>query len=678
MSRSRRLPAVVAVALLASAGVAVAGSSPSAAPDSAGRWVRVQLADRVLPEQVDALAAAGLTGLQYVPDNAYVAYADPAATRAASGVPGVTDVEVLDRSDKLDPRVLAAKASRVTVLGFRPQTAGLDAALTLLGARRHTAYDLTAGGLAVREVTLPAVALQALAGRGDVLLITAGTGTPATKDEATAQVLAGNLRGGYQAKPGYESFLESVKADGTGVVVTVIDEGIDGNHPEFAGRVVRRYEHSPVPAEGHGTHVSGIVGGLGATLPALGRVKDADGLLYGLGIAPGVKYVDINAISAGAAFPAAGGFGEYTKQALASGSSLWNASWTSGEGVGAGYVANAALLDALTRDADDETDGNQPFTFVFSAGNSGGPEARITAPKEAKNIIAVASTIAPRGDGLLGGPPDDEKPSSFSSRGPARDGRLVPTVAAPGENVASARATTGSTCGDNPPVDSFLLYSLCSGTSMASPQVTGAVALLTHWWRLRHKGRSQSPAMSKAMLVSSAIDIGELDVPNIAEGWGRISTGTMLDPRARRVLVDQEVVLTRRDATYDVTVVPVDPSQPMKVTLAWSDAPGIAQDARTDTDVEAYSPAALVNDLDLSVRGAGGTFLGNVFAAGTSVRGGRPDRLNNLENVFLASPKGSYRVTVTAHNLPGDGIPGNARLTDQDFALVISNARIAG
>ena len=78
------------------------------------------------------------------------------------------------------------------------------------------------------------------------------------------------------------------------------------------------------------------------------------------------------------------------------------------------------------------------------------------------------------------------------------------------------------------------------------------------------------------------------------------------------------------------------------------------------------------------VAGPRGRFLGNAFAGGWSIGKGRPDRLNNVENVFLARPSGQYRVTVRAHNLPGDAIPGNARRVEQDFALVISNARVVG
>jgi subtilisin family serine protease len=669
----RAISASLVLSAVAAAAAVAAPSSPTVPP---ARWVRVQLADRVTPEQVDALHAAGLEALQYVPENAYVGVVEAGEHADVARVAGVTRVSDVSRDDKLDDSLLSAATSvRTTVVAFRPESA-LDRAVAALGGVRHVGYALGDGGAAVREYTLPVAVVRTVAARDDVLLVTHGSGRPETEDEAAAQTLAKTAAGANSPRPGYEKFLKSVGATGKGVTIAIVDEGVDPNHPDLAGRIVRRYEHSPVPAEGHGTHVAGIAGGIGATLPVVGRAKDSQGLLYGLGIAPGVRFVDINAISTGADFPPADGFGIYTRQALASGASIWNASWTSGEGPGAGYVANAANLDQLTRDADDRKAGLQPFTFVFSAGNSGGPEARITGPKEAKNIISVASSIQ-RGSYPIGTAPDDERLSTFSSRGPARDGRILPTVTAPGQNIASTRATTGATCGTSPPPDGFLLYSLCSGTSMASPQVTGAVALLTEWWRARNRGATPSPAMVKALLVNTAVDMGEPNVPNIDEGWGRVSTGLLLDPKARRVTVDQKVVLTRRDQAYSVRVVPVDPRRPMKVTLVWTDPAGVPQERRTDRDTEEFSPPALVNDLNLSVAGKGGPFLGNVLSGGFSVRGGTADRLNNVEGVHVQRPSGAYTVTVKARNLPGDAIPGNSRRTEQDFALVISNARLA-
>ena len=48
---------------------------------------------------------------------------------------------------------------------------------------------------------------------------------------------------------------------------------------------------------------------------------------------------------------------------------------------------------------------------------------------------------------------------------------------------------------------------------------------------------------------------------------------------------------------------------------------------------------ALVNDLDLTVTGPGGTYLGNVFAEGVSQTGGEADRRNNVEQVLIATPE---------------------------------------
>jgi hypothetical protein len=199
---------------------------------------------------------------------------------------------------------------------------------------------------------------------------------------------------------------------------------------------------------------------------------------------------------------------------------------------------------------------------------------------------------------------------------------------------------------------------------MAAPHVTGAVALITQWWRGSNADADPSPAMSKALLVNSAVDMGAPDVPNRHEGWGRIHLGNLFDPSVQRSYLDQQLVFGEVDEATTESVV-VGAGAALRVTLAWTDAPGLAG---------TVEESALVNDLDLVVIGPDGTrWHGNVFADGVSVGGGKGDRLNNLENVFLAAPvAGTYQVVVSAANLPGDGIPGNEDLTDQDFALVTS------
>jgi hypothetical protein len=110
-----------------------------------------------------------------------------------------------------------------------------------------------------------------------------------------------------------------------------------------------------------------------------------------------------------------------------------------------------------------------------------------------------------------------------------------------------------------------------------------------------------------------------------------------------------------------------DPSRPVRIALAWTDAPGPT------------TGAPWVNDLDLAVTVGGTTYRGNRFGKGESVAGGTPDRKNNLESVFLpAGLTGPVTISVTAANVAGDGVPGNADKTDQDFALVADNVAVAG
>jgi hypothetical protein len=117
----------------------------------------------------------------------------------------------------------------------------------------------------------------------------------------------------------------------------------------------------------------------------------------------------------------------------------------------------------------------------------------------------------------------------------------------------------------------------------------------------------------------------------------------------------------------------LDPAKPVRATIAWTDAPGAAA-----ANAEAAKAPSLVNNLDLSLTTADDTvYNGNVFKQGRSVPGGAPDRLLNVENVWLDSaPAGAFTVRVAALALPGDGVPFAGDTTDQDFALVVSNAKL--
>ncbi len=644
--------------------VAALAVGPARASAEPGRWFRVQFDGTITADDRAGLAATGAQALQYVPTDAYVAYGSSAVQAAAARVDGVEAVRKLAVAERIEPGL--AGGSGVLALNVVGHPGVVDAgALDRLGTI-VSRYDIGAGSpLGGVELRADATAVRALAQLPGVLYVGTGTVGLAPEDEGSGQVLAGSVTGTIAPKPGYEQFLADQGLDGSGVTIAVTDDGLDPNHPELAGRIVKRYSYSPqdraVAAEGHGTHVAGIIGGKGANVAGIGRVKDAKGLLYGLGVAPKVSFVDqpiIQLATSVTNFPPPGGFPQVAKDALDAGAVAWNASWTDGGGAGKGYVANAAVMDGIVRDGDQTKAGSQQFSLIFSAGNSGPNAKTITSPKEAKNIVSVAASRSHRAGNV-------DQIAGFSSRGPALDGRVVPTVTAPGESVVSARAVGGALC-NVPVTDSFALYSSCSGTSMASPQVAGSVALIHQWWRRGNDGAEPSPAMVKALLVNSAKDMRTADIPNKDEGWGRVNLGTLFDASLERVYVDQSVVFDAVGGGHSVRIEPVDPARPVKATVAWTDAPGAPK----------ASPA-LVNDLDLSVTAGDGTvYRGNNFVGGQSVSGGDPDRLNNVENVYLSGASGTYTVAVSAANLPGDGVPGNATATDQDFALVLTNARV--
>ncbi|HOP21923.1 MAG TPA: S8 family serine peptidase [Gammaproteobacteria bacterium] len=485
---------------------------------------------------------------------------------------------------------------------------------------------------------------------------------PILDDESSSGVVAGYYDMSNVPYLNYTDWLTNVGLDGTGVIWSITDTGVDYDHPDLNTRIVGGFTYPGCTASnpgddaaggGHGTHVAGITGG-----DATSGFTDGDGYLYGLGVAPNYSIFAQNPICSGSAsWPPAGGWQVLTKNALLGGAIGSNNSWTSGEGTAHGYQSTERTHDFMAKDGNFDTAGvAEEFMLVFSAGNSGPGSSTLTAPKEAKNVIVTAGTQTYRVSGNI------DAMYNSSSRGPAVDGRFVPTIAAPGQSVGSTRNDEGGSCG-TAIANTNGLYSFCTGTSMAAPHTSGSLVLISQWWRQNNAGANPSAAMAKALLINTAYDIsGAGPIPNFDEGWGRIKLDNLFESVTPFEFYDQQTILDNTGEMWEASVGVVDTNKPLKVTLVWSDAPGAIG-----------ANPALVNNLDLEVDNGGVTYLGNSFSGGTSVAGGSPDNINNMENVFLNAPGGSAIIRVKATNIAGDGVFFSGDITDQNFAIVCSN-----
>ena len=664
------------------------------APDRGEALVLVQFVGPVKEEWLAKLRATGATVLGYAAQNGYIVHAAGDAldrvTELVGSYPAVRAATALRSSDKVERGAESGRVAVQTVAG----APGADARAEAADDGSKLAPDLSVVRVRTQFLDLSAAEVADLASDPAVVAIEPA-GVPKLHDERAAQVVAGNLSAGAPSGPGYDAWL-TTKGFGApfGFAIDVTDSGLDRGdttlvHPDLAGRVDYTHDYTLDPdatdCGGHGTNVTSIAAGVGTS------GQDAQGYKYGLGVAPYAK-VGASKIFRCTGAAAAVTYSQLTSDAYAAGARISNNSW--GISNFGGYHVASQAYDALVRDASASTPGNQEMVEVFSAGNDGdgngnpadpkGDEGygSITSPGTAKNVITVgaAESVRPSGTDGCGvtnaGADNASDIINFSGRGPTQDGRMKPDVVAPGTHITGASPQHGGYSGAgvcNPAFAGSTFYSLVSGTSQAAPQVSGAAALLRDWYVRTVSPQAPSPAMTKAMLVNTATDLDGGDsgkgsqipsAPNTDEGWGRVDLGATLDD-TQREYVDQDTVLDAAGQSFLRSYSVADTSRPVRITLAWTDPPPAT-----------VTGNAFVNDLDLEVSAGGRTYHGNWMAGGVSMPGGQSDFRNNVENIVLpASTDGRMSVKVVAKTLGGDGVPGNGKPLDQDFALVVSNAQ---
>ncbi len=663
------------------------------------------------------LAESGARIVQYVPQNAYLVWTGSdsgarALRRLNGSSSGIQFYGDFEPDDALAPALDGVSSTQATV-AVTVQLFNHGAAVwgdvskvkALADSVLADAVEAVGGTYINMRLAVRGDRLRAIT-KVDAVINVEPFVEPKLFCERQGQIVAGNLTASLQnpSGPGYLAWLAARGFSATAAdypVVAVVDDGVDNGTTSPLNNEFRELNGPAAPSrilfavappgsattstdgpDGHGNINASIVGGYNASTGA--AVEDGFGFNYGLGISPYGRLSNVRVFAPN--FDIGSGNATMVSDYYGRGARLSSNSW--GADVAGAYDSFAQEYDALTRDAEIANAGNQQILFIFAAGNAGPSGATVGSPGTAKNVLTVGASEtsnpdAAAGDGCgdtVANGDDARDMASFSSRGPCSDGRVKPDIVAPGtfiQGAASQPAFNGSgvcgAAGNNfkaPGTDALFpagsAYTWSSGTSHSTPATAGVCSLVHEFLPRVYGVGSPSPALTKAYVLHSARHLSGAganeNLPGNNQGFGLVDMGLGFSTAATRFFQDQTTVFHTSGESVTFSGAVSNPSEPIRVALVWTDAPG-------STIGNAY-----VNDLNLSVDVGGSTYLGNNFTLGISHSGGSADTRDNAEAVSLpAGASGTMSITVSALTIAGDGVPGNGDSTDQDFALVAYN-----
>jgi hypothetical protein len=294
------------------------------------------------------------------------------------------------------------------------------------------------------------------------------------------------------------------------------------------------------------------------------------------------------------------------------------------------YVGDCADFDKLVR--------QEALPIFFAAGNSqngltssmtpcGSPFGTVLPLGTSKNVVTVGAIDM------------QDTITVFSSCGPTADGRLKPDVMAMGLGVYS---TT------DPSWQGFGYFAL-SGTSMATPAVSGTAALLLQQFS-NLTLPAPSPALLKAILCNTTTDLGNAG-PDFKYGYGKVNAekavATIVGGQFHDEVINTAGVGGLGTGGVWTKPIPVTQGCDLRVTLAWSDKEFLGTN---------WSAPTLINDLDLElVDPSSGIHLPLTLTPGTPNALAIPavNRRDNVEQVVISGAQGgTWTLVVKGFNVP--------------------------
>lgn len=365
--------------------------------------------------------------------------------------------------------------------------------------------------------------------------------------------------------------------------------------------------------EAHGTHTAGTAAG-----EALGQLNN--------GIASKAKLSYTNILYITGIGNEDSNLYNYLEMAHQDGARIHTNSW--GDDSTTQYTTLCYDIDKFSYD-------NSEDVIIFSVTNY----SKLKSPENAKNLISVGATYpAPNQDRICSG-----------GKGPTIDGRLKPDLFVPGCNIKSASVLSQCSTMD------------LSGTSMSSPAVAGASAIIREYLKKKYYRSISEPSGSliKAILINSGEDLKSVPgYPNFEEGWGRVllKKTLPLENSEYKLFIDdvrrENGLNEGEEKIYNMKV--SSGNIPLSITMVWTDYPAFPS-----------ATQILINNLDLTViTPSGKIYKGNSIENGESIESGDYDNKNNVERIILKNPEvGDYEIKVSGKSIP---------MGPQGFSIVIT------
>ncbi|HYS56315.1 MAG TPA: hypothetical protein VER58_21360 [Thermoanaerobaculia bacterium] len=492
----------------------------------------------------------------------------------------------------------------------------------------------------------------------------------------------------------------------------------------------------------HGTFITGVSAG-NANTQQRDSSSAATGFLLGTGIAPTAGILSTKKLNSSGISWLAHGIYDWATDATSRFVYIQNHSqneYNANPSATGMYTQQSRDFDIAVRNSTGNGTQLSPIMLTVSAGNRHQDRSRdmfavpltpLLPPATSKNVIAVGGAenvrdssewrndcngfIPTDANSFRNIMADSKHGTLVQSGGHGWDTYNKPDLFAPASQIVSTRATDLSPLlpgpnygcfgyGGNPP-DYDPSYWIGTGTSFAAPVGAGAALVASRVYSAAIGGTpnpaAASPALLKAMLVGSArsmrtgIDKSSTATPqpaigarpNAVQGFGRISLVDIVTHTPARQYFNQGYKFTASAQKWSATYPVSNVSQPVKIVLAWTDAPAQAGLGNV--------PTLIQNDLDLLVSIGDSTnrktYAGNnliestqspdegeesfLYVGGT----GNPDTKNNVETViFYPNLAGvtQFTVVVQATLIGAQAIPDAScsGCPNQDFALFVYNA----